>query len=144
EKNGGEEKSKKGREKTGQEKSGEEKKIVFRKLSRPEFVPGGSKQFRGKKMAKTKTLSKAKQTSYEAQGDKRFYFCNGQIVSNLNELPGVLRSIDDGTYGYHVNSAKNDISTWVSNVFLKGDLSLKISRAKNRSNMADVIEKALR
>ncbi|MDR2431730.1 MAG: hypothetical protein LBD99_05715 [Candidatus Margulisbacteria bacterium] len=95
-------------------------------------------------MAKTKTLSKPRQTSYEAQGDKRFYFCNGQVVSNLNDLPGILRGLDDGTYGYHVNSAKNDISAWVSDVFLKGDLSVKISKAKNRSNMADVIEKALR
>jgi len=99
-------------------------------------------------MAKVKTLSKTvtKKSAagdYAAQGEKRFYFCNGQIVSRLSELPQVLRNIDDGTYGYHVNADRNDISTWVSDVFLKGDLSIKILRAKNKTNMADVIEKAL-
>ena len=97
-------------------------------------------------MAKTKTLNKptAKAKSrYEAQGEKCFYFCNGQVVSRLNDLPGVLRNIDDGTYGYHVNNNKNDISAWVSDVFLKGELSQKILRAKSRTGMADVIEKSL-
>ena len=103
-------------------------------------------------MAKTKTLNKTvtktvtkKNTGndYEAQGEKRFYFCNGQIVSRLSELPQVLRNIDNGTYDYHVNAGRNDISAWVGNVFLKDDLSIKILRAKNKTNMADVIEKAL-
>jgi len=99
-------------------------------------------------MAKTKTLNKTtanKSTvsDCEAQGEKRFYFCNGQVVAKLSELPQALRNIDDGTYGYHVNDSRNDISAWVSDVFLKGDLSVKILRAKNRTNMADVIEKAL-
>jgi len=97
-------------------------------------------------MAKTKTLNKptAKaKSNYETQGEKCFYFCNGQVVSRLHDLPGILRNIDDGTYGYHVNGAKNDISAWVSDVFLKGDLSQKILKAKNRTSMADVIEKNL-
>ena len=94
-------------------------------------------------MAKTLSKSKTALTSYETYGDKCFYFCNGQIVSRLNDLPEVLRKIDDDTYGYHVNDVKNDISAWVSDVFLKGDLSNKIRKAKNRTNMADVIEKNL-
>lgn len=96
-------------------------------------------------MAKTKTLNKTKSKTgdYEAQGEKRFYFCNGQVVSKLSELPQILRNIDDGTYGYHVNDTRNDISAWIGDVFLKGELSTKILKAKNRVSMADVIEKSL-
>jgi len=98
-----------------------------------------------KPVAKTKTAKVAKtESSYEVQGEKCFYFCNGQVVSRLNDLPGVLRNIDEGTYGYHVNSERNDISAWVGDVFLKRDLSQKIQKSKNRTNMASVIEKELK
>jgi hypothetical protein len=118
------------------------------KSLRINYCSGGSNGNleRGIKTAKTRTVSKTPKPAgdYTAQGDQRFYFCNGQVVSSLSELPGVLRNIDDGTYDYHVNRLKNDISAWVNDVFLRSDISRKISKAKDRASMADVIEKALR
>lgn len=88
----------------------------------------------------TKVITRAPKTETEVYGDQRFYVCNGQYLSKLSDLSGSLRSMDDGTYTYHVNNGRNDFSNWISDVFLNKPLSQKISKAKTRSAAADLID----
>ncbi|GBR77389.1 hypothetical protein RDn1_048 [Candidatus Termititenax dinenymphae] len=79
----------------------------------------------------------------EVFGDQRFYFCNGQIVSRLNELPQILRNIDDSTFNYHINQTKNDIASWIRDVFLQKDLAAQITKSRNRTEIVAALEKVL-
>lgn len=45
------------------------------------------------------------------------FWCNdGQILKNLKELRDALAIMNDYTFTYHVNEAKNDFYTWVRDV----------------------------
>jgi hypothetical protein len=94
-------------------------------------------------MAKTaiKTKNTNKSVATEAYGDQRFFVINGQIISRLNELSAALKSMDYDTYSYHVNNGKNDFSLWVSDVMLDKALATKLNKAKNKDDMAALIEK---
>lgn len=94
-------------------------------------------------MAKTavKTKNNAKAVVTEAYGDQRFFVINGQVLSRLNELSAALKSMDYDTYTYHVNGDKNDFSQWVSDVLLNKALATKIAKAKNKDDMAALIDK---
>jgi hypothetical protein len=104
-------------------------------------------------MAQAKTKTKNKKTAVttaqkiltelEAFGGQRFYFCNGQIAAKLKELPQILRELDDSTYNYHVNIVKNDLASWIGDVFQKKDIAAKVRQARGRAEMAAVLEKAL-
>ena len=77
----------------------------------------------------------------EVYGDQRFFVINGNILSRLTELPAALKAMDTDTYAYHVNSDKNDFSQWVSDVLGNKALATKLKKAKNKDDMATLIEK---
>ena len=92
-------------------------------------------------MAKTAVKTKNNGKAVEAYGDQRFFVINGHILSRLDELSSALKSMDYDTYTYHVNGDKNDFSQWVSDVLLNKALAAKLAKAKNKDEMANLIEK---
>lgn len=96
-----------------------------------------------KTIVKTKSAPKAKAAVQELEvyGDQRFFVINGYTLSRLSELPAALKAMDADTYAYHVNSDKNDFSLWVSDVLLNKALATKLKKAKNKDDMAALIEK---
>jgi len=70
------------------------------------------------------------------------YFCmyNGIIIKNLRELIDALEIMDEETFAHHVNSEKNDFSSWVENVIKDKHLSEKLRNAKTREEMINIVE----
>lgn len=101
----------------------------------------------------TKTLTKAKTTSksispvsqvYEAYGDQRFYVCDGQVISKLNDLPSTIENMNDGTYSYHVNGDRNDFSAWIDSVFGMKDLAVKVYKSKTKAALIKAVNSYLK
>ena len=63
-----------------------------------------------------KTKADAKKALKEVSPEFVFNVCNGDVLKNLNELASALKRTDDFTYGYHVNTEKNDFSNWIKDV----------------------------
>jgi hypothetical protein len=68
--------------------------------------------------------------------DNRFFVCNGEILSNLHQLPDALKRMDDNVYNYHVNAEKNDFANWIETTIKDKDLSFVVKKAKDKSDMA--------
>lgn len=66
---------------------------------------------------------------------KYFYVRNGQIFKSLNDFILGLEKMDDGTFNYHVNSAKNDFATWIKVVFNDTILSDSIKPLMTREKL---------
>lgn len=93
-------------------------------------------------MAKTAVKAKSSaKASIEAYGDQRFFVIDGQICSRLDDLSAALKNMAQDTYSYHVNGDKNDFSQWVSDVMLNKSLAGKLAKAKDKNDMAALIEK---
>ncbi len=100
----------------------------------------------GKKSTAKKTVTVAKKSiSKKAllSENMRFYLNNGQVISSLKELPQVLSRIDDATFYYHVNEARNDFSNWVNDVFGQEKLAKKIAVLKTKKEMVSTLKKQL-
>jgi len=93
------------------------------------------------KVIKATTVSKKKST---LSADKYFYLNNGDVISNLKDLPKVLAKMDDATFSYHVTDAKNDFSSWINDVFGKSKLAVKIGSMKNRDEMVSTLKKDIK
>ena len=60
--------------------------------------------------------------------EKAFFCSNGDTYYTVNQLLSALKNMDSNTYNYHVNSEKNDFANWVSDVFNKKQLAIKLRR----------------
>lgn len=54
--------------------------------------------------------------------DKKFWCNNGEAYSTLKELESGLKSMKKDTFQFHVDSEKNDFSSWIYDVI--GDIKL--------------------
>ena len=58
------------------------------------------------------------------------FWCNdGQILKNLKELRDALAIMNDYTFTYHVNEAKNDFHNWVKDIVRDDTLATQLLRA---------------
>ncbi len=69
-----------------------------------------------------------------------FYAHNGMIIKNLTELQLALEKMDDGTFNYHVNEAKNDFSNWIREVMKDLAAAALIGKSKTRSQAVNAIK----
>ncbi|RLE38471.1 hypothetical protein DRJ17_03850 [Candidatus Woesearchaeota archaeon] len=74
------------------------------------------------------------------EGDKRFFVSDGQIVSNLYELPIAIRNMSLETFSYHVNANKNDFSNWINDVLGDSKLASDIAGILERDNIISILE----
>lgn len=73
-----------------------------------------------------------------------FYISNGNVARDLSELLSQLKTMDDSTYGYHVNQDKNDFSNWIKYVIKDHLLANKVLKSKNRKEMIKLIDQAIK
>ncbi len=87
--------------------------------------------------------SNVKKDLLHAEGEYRFYFSSGHIISNLLELLRVLEEIDDAQFSYHVNAERNDFVPWVGIVLCDDACAKKIKRAQTRHETIDAVRASL-
>lgn len=98
----------------------------------------------------TKLVKKAPQKAVKklalvnAEGDQRFWVCDGQILSNLKDMAGALGRMSDETYRYHANPEKNDFAKWVDEVLGDKILAAYLLKAESRQVAEKTVEDRLK
>ena len=95
------------------------------------------KRSSGKKRAKKAVKKAAKKAVEEdflvnVHDDKRFWLCDGGVLSNLVELRDALKFMNDGVFTYHVNTERNDFSNWIRDVIGDRELASSIVGMKEK------------
>jgi len=60
-----------------------------------------------------------------------FWCCDGHILKNLRELRDAFAVMNDHTFTYHVNDAKNDFHNWVKDIIRDDTLAQDLLKAGN-------------
>ena len=55
-------------------------------------------------------------------------------------MSDALKQMDDNLFRMHANEQKNDFAKWVKDVFKNEALAAKLSDAKSRAEMANILE----
>jgi len=87
-----------------------------------------------------KVLPKTKKVLIDAEIEKCFWLCDGQILKNLKELAESLKKMKNEVFNYHVTKEKNDFTNWVKDVFGEEKLALELKKAKTAKASAKKIE----
>jgi len=77
-----------------------------------------------------------------APKDKSFWLSNGVELKSISELANYLSEMSDEEFNNHVNESKNDFSAWVLGVFGEKEIADKISKAKTKKELFEVINNA--
>ena len=99
-----------------------------------------------KKTAKKKSKAKKPKKDYLAKvsDDKKFWLCDGGVLSNLAQLRDALRKMNEGVFNYHVNKKRNDFKNWVKDVVGDNRLAFAIARIKSSKGMYQKVAAAVR
>jgi len=79
----------------------------------------------------------------DVSADKYFWVNNGGVLKNMCELLAGLEEMDERTYSFHANSAKNDFSKWVEEIIGDKKLSNELGMAKDKKSAADKVKKRI-
>jgi hypothetical protein len=76
----------------------------------------------------------------DVPADKVFWCHDGKTLKNMGELASALKQMSDETFEHHLNSERNDFSTWVREVI--GDITLagQLARVATRATAARKVE----
>ncbi len=72
----------------------------------------------------------------EIPHEKKFFLCNGEVISDVHELMERLKTMDADVFKHHVNAERNDFATWVRDVFMDKKLARELARVKTQESMA--------
>jgi hypothetical protein len=75
--------------------------------------------------------------------DKVFWFRDGRMVKNLDELDTTLGEMPEETFYCHVTGGKNDFSNWVSDVVGDVTLANQFQKATTQAATARRVETRL-
>ncbi|MFH1399063.1 MAG: hypothetical protein ABIG95_03050 [Candidatus Woesearchaeota archaeon] len=75
--------------------------------------------------------------------EKYFYVCDGSVIRYMGEVVGVLNSIADESFSYHVNEHKNDFAKWVGDVFGRTELAERLMAVRTRKDMMALLEEEI-
>ena len=79
----------------------------------------------------------------DVKTENAFWFHDGPVVRNIYELLSALQHISQGTFSYHVNYLKNDISDWVRNIIKDKVLADTIVKVENKKVIIKKIKKRI-
>ena len=72
--------------------------------------------------------------------DKVFVSHEGDIFSSLEELAEGIKKMDSSTFEYHVNSEKNDFSTWIYDVVGDARLANNLRKSHDKKDFVKKIK----
>ena len=75
--------------------------------------------------------------------DKVFWFHDGRMAKNLDELATTLREMPEETFQYHATGDKNDFSNWVRGVVGDVTLANQLQKATTQTTAARRVEMRL-
>lgn len=87
-----------------------------------------------------KVLPKTKKVLIDAELEKCFWLCDGQILKNLKELALALKKMKKEVFNYHVTKEKNDFVNWIKDVFGEEKLAFELKKTKTAKAAAKKIE----
>jgi len=64
---------------------------------------------------------------------------DGRIVQNVPELKQAIKKMSEETFSHHVNSEKNDFSTWIKDVFKDEHLAEMIAKCKTKKEAISML-----
>ena len=83
----------------------------------------------------------SKTSAYAVLNPKKyFWLANGTVVRNIYELSDALKAMDDELFIKHVTEDKNDFAKWAGEVLKNEHLAQKLSNAKSRKGMCEILE----
>ena len=94
-------------------------------------------------MAKVTKVKLDKAWLKDVSGDKVFWCHDGRVVRNMAELANALKEMPNDVFEYHLNSEKNDFSTWVREVIGDTALSGQLSRVASQATALKKVEMRL-
>ncbi len=72
-----------------------------------------------------------------------FWVNNGPILKNLEELANALPDINDETFNHHVNSEKNDFSSWIKDIIGDNTLANDLLSSRTKESAVNKIRRRL-
>jgi hypothetical protein len=96
-------------------------------------------QGKHKKTIKLKKKRKKRKTPIPLAPEKYFYLKNGEVITNIQELIFMLKTMDHETFKHHVRLDKNDFSAWIDHVLGNRVLAEKILN-KSRKDIINILE----
>lgn len=76
----------------------------------------------------------AKKYLSDVPPEKCFWVNNGPILKSMEELGNCLPEMGADTFKHHVNSEKNDFSSWVKDVIGDGKLANDLLSSRSRES----------
>lgn len=73
-----------------------------------------------------------------------FYVKNGAVLKDLEDLLNELKTIDEESFLYHVNTEKNDFLSWIMDSIKDEELAEKLIKVKKKDKMIEIIDKRLK
>jgi len=80
----------------------------------------------------------------EVHPDLTFKLKSGGIIRNIPQLKRAMAKMKDEVFTHHVNSAKNDFSNWIKDVYGDAILAESIKKHTDKELVEKELEKALR
>jgi hypothetical protein len=77
----------------------------------------------------TSAMTNTKSYLADVPQEFAFWVCDGQILKNLRELRDAFAVMNDYTFTYHVNDAKNDFHNWVKDIVRDDALASQLLKA---------------
>ena len=72
-----------------------------------------------------------------------FVLCDGRVIKDYAELAGLLETMNDDIFYYHVTSDRNDFANWINDVFKEETLANEVRLSKNRVEIIALLYKNL-
>ncbi len=77
----------------------------------------------------TSAMTDSKSYLRDVPQEFAFWCSDGQVLKNLRELRDALASMNESTFAYHVDEAKNDFHNWVKDIIRDDKLAVELLRA---------------
>ena len=76
--------------------------------------------------------------------EEDFRLNNGKIITSLDELAEILKTMDENIFLYHVTKERNDFSNWVRDIFRETKLAEKLFNIESKEEMTNLLGRHLK